>query len=78
MEWRLDAENGRFRKRHEWPHAGDLKTQATWWETHRRSLKAAVEWLREHWLIGALIALLGVTGACYRAWAWIAELMERS
>jgi hypothetical protein len=49
-------------------HAGDLKTLAGWWDLNGRSFKAAGEWLREHWLIGALIAFMGVAGAVTRAW----------
>jgi hypothetical protein len=44
-------------------HAGDLKTLASWWEVNGRSIKATGEWLREHWLLGGLVAMLGVAGA---------------
>lgn len=47
-------------------HAGDLKTLASWWEVNGRSIKATGEWLREHWLIGALIVLAGLATAIAR------------
>jgi hypothetical protein len=49
-------------------HAGDLKTLASWWELNGRSIKAVGEWIREHWLIGALIVVIGLVAAMLRAW----------
>jgi hypothetical protein len=54
-------------------HAGDLKTRSSWWEVNGRSFKASGEWVREHWLIGALIAIIGVVGAIGRTWPWISQ-----
>ena len=54
-------------------HAGDLKTLSTWWEVKGRSFKAAGEWLREHWLISALIALLTLGTSIARAVPWLRE-----
>lgn len=56
-------------------HAGDLKTLASWWDLNGRSVKAVGEWLREHWLIGALVALFGLAAAGARAWPWVATLL---
>lgn len=55
-------------------HAGDLKTLSGWWEIHGRSIKAIGEWIREHWLIGALIALGGLVVAVFRVWPVISKL----
>ena len=55
-------------------HAGDLKTLASWWELNGRSHKAVGEWLKEHWLLGAVAAALTVTAAAARAWPWISGL----
>lgn len=41
-------------------HSGQLKTAATWWETRGRSVRVALEWVRDHWLWGLLVALGGV------------------
>lgn len=41
-------------------HRGDLLTLATWWERNGQSVKRAVEWLKEHWLIGAISVLASV------------------
>lgn len=57
-------------------HAGDLKTLASWWELNGRSLKAVGEWLKEHWLVGAITAVLAVIGAGARAWPWIHSLLQ--
>jgi hypothetical protein len=55
-------------------HANDLNTLASWWERNGRSFKAAGELVREHWLVGSVVVLLGLGGAAYKAWAWIAPL----
>ena len=55
-------------------HAGDLKTLASWWEVNGRSLKAVGEWVKEHWLLGAIAAVLTVAGAAVKAWPWISKL----
>jgi hypothetical protein len=52
-------------------HAGRLMTLATWWERNGRSLKAIGEWLREHWLVGATITIIGLASAATRAWPTI-------
>lgn len=52
-------------------HAEDLKTLASWWELNGRSLKAFGEWMKEHWLLGALAAVLSVVGVAARAWPWV-------
>lgn len=44
-------------------HAGTLKTKGTWWEKNGRSFKAAGEWLREHWFISGIVAILTVVFA---------------
>lgn len=49
-------------------HGGALKTYASWWEQHGRSVMAAGEWLKEHWIPKALIALLGIGTAIYKVW----------
>ncbi|MEQ1772347.1 MAG: hypothetical protein ABL891_01075 [Burkholderiales bacterium] len=49
-------------------HAGDLKTLASWWEVNGRSIKAIGEWLREHWLIGALVAIAGIVSKVAGWW----------
>ena len=56
-------------------HANDLKTLASWWERNGRSFKAAGELVREHWLVGSVVVLLGLGGAAYKAWAWIGPLL---
>lgn len=56
-------------------HAGDLKTLASWWELNGRSIKAVGEWIREHWLLGSFIALLGLMGAIAKIWPSIAALI---
>jgi hypothetical protein len=56
-------------------HAGDLKTLSSWWEVNGRSVKAVGEWIREHWLIGALIVLLGLAAAIARAWPAIQHFL---
>jgi hypothetical protein len=57
-------------------HAGDLKTLASWWELNGRSIKAVGEWIREHWLLGAVIAILGLAGAIIRVWPFISGLFS--
>jgi hypothetical protein len=57
-------------------HARDLKTLASWWELNGRSLKAVGEWLKEHWLVGAITAVLAVVGAGARAWPWVQSLFH--
>ncbi|MGC0152754.1 hypothetical protein ACPRNU_09885 [Chromobacterium vaccinii] len=52
-------------------HANDLKTLSTWWERNGRSFKAAFEWIRENWIIGAIIAIIGYI---ISAWDWIKPL----
>lgn len=47
-------------------HAGDLKTLSSWWEIHGRSVKAAGEWLKEHWLISGLTALFALGSAALK------------
>lgn len=56
-------------------HANDLKTLSSWWERNGRTIKAAGEWIREHWLIGSILALLGLVGGVVKAWAWIRPLL---
>lgn len=55
--------------------ANDLKTLASWWERNGRSFKVAGEMIREHWFIGSVVALLGFSGAAYKAWAWMAPYL---
>jgi len=57
-------------------HAGDLKTLSSWWEVNGRSAKAVGEWLREHWLIGALIVLVGMASAVTRAWPTLSRFLN--
>lgn len=57
-------------------HAGRLKSLATWWEMNGRSIKAVGEWLREHWLIGAIAAAIGLISAAARAWPSIMPLFN--
>lgn len=57
-------------------HAGDLITLATWWDINGRSIKAAVEWFREHWLLGALVALGSVVMAVLKAWPVVANFFQ--
>ncbi|MDN4573608.1 hypothetical protein DBB29_08475 [Pandoraea cepalis] len=60
-------------------HSGTLKTNATWFEQNGRSFKAGIEKIREHWLLGALIA--GGVGAwnyheqILDVWHWGAKLL---
>ena len=45
---------------------GTLKTNASWWEINGGTLRAIVEYLKDHpwlWLIGKIIALVGVAAA---------------
>ena len=49
-------------------HANDLRTLSSWWEINGRSIKAVGEWVREHWLIGTLIVVIGLIAAVLRAW----------
>ena len=39
-------------------HSGYLVTAATWWQTKGRSIRVVLEWLKDHWLIGAGISVL--------------------
>lgn len=55
-------------------HASDLDTLSSWWEVNGRSIKAAGEWIREHWLIGAIIVLLGLVTAVARSWPTLSGL----
>lgn len=55
-------------------HADDLETLSSWWEVNGRSFKAAGEWIREHWLIGAIIVLLGLGTVVARAWPMLSGL----
>ncbi len=52
-------------------HNGSLKTLATWWERHGRSLMAIGEWLKEHWLVSAIGALMAAGSAIYKALPWL-------
>ncbi len=47
---------------------GELETNASWWEVQGKSVKAAIEWPREHWLIGGLFALSGIAYTVLRFW----------
>lgn len=49
-------------------HRGELKTRATWREKNGLSIMAAIEWLREHWLVSAVITILSVGAAVIKAW----------
>lgn len=55
-------------------NVGDLKTEASWWDLNGRTFKAAGEWIREHWLIGALIAVIGLITALVKAWPFISTI----
>jgi hypothetical protein len=55
-------------------HGGYLKTLASWWERNGRSVKAAVEWLREHWLLSAAGTLIAVAAAIYKGWPFLTAL----
>jgi hypothetical protein len=55
-------------------HGGSLKTLATWWERHGRSVMASGEWLKEHWLIGGIAAALALVTAIFRAWPYLAKI----
>ena len=45
------------------------------WELNGRSVKAVGEWLREHWVVGGIVAVLGLTTAIARAWPWLSGLL---
>jgi hypothetical protein len=57
-------------------HGGRLKTLATWWEKNGRSIKAAGEWLREHWLVSAITVTIGLIATAARAWPALQSLFE--
>ena len=57
-------------------HAKDLKTMASWWEVNGRSVKATGELLREHWLIGSIIVLVGLAATVSRALPTISGLIN--
>jgi hypothetical protein len=39
-------------------HSGQLVTAATWWQTKGRSTRVALEWIKDHWLLGLLAAIV--------------------
>jgi hypothetical protein len=39
-------------------HSGQLATSATWWQTKGRSVRAAIELLKDHWLLGLIFAII--------------------
>lgn len=43
-----------------------LRTNATWWERHGGTLPAAVEWLKEHWIVGAITIICTVGAAIFK------------
>ncbi|MBP0637534.1 hypothetical protein J8I34_19445 [Cupriavidus sp. AcVe19-6a] len=55
-------------------HNGSLKTHATWWQRHGRSVSAVGEWLKEHWLLSGLGAIMGLGTAIYKALPWLQAL----
>lgn len=57
-------------------HAEDLKTKSPWFEVHGRSIKAILEWLREHWLVGSVLMLLGVAASIDRALPNVIDLCK--
>jgi hypothetical protein len=57
-------------------HARDLKTKSSWWEVNGRSVKAIGELLREHWLIGAIIVLVGLATHVSRAWPTLSGIFN--
>lgn len=58
-------------------HRDELRTRATWWQLHGSSIKAVGEWLREHWLIGAIVAVLGVVSEVVDLWPRLSAFFER-
>ena len=57
-------------------HGGILKTDSSWWDINGLSVKALGEWVREHWLVGAVITLLGLAAAFARAYPALAVYIE--
>ncbi|WP_428718861.1 hypothetical protein [Undibacterium curvum] len=57
-------------------HAGRLKTQSSWWEINGRSVKAVGELLREHWLIGSIVVIVGLITAIVKAWPTLAAAIN--
>ncbi|MDP8568616.1 hypothetical protein [Methylophilus aquaticus] len=43
-----------------------LITLGTWWEKNGRSVKACIEFLKEHWIISLLGLLLSITGIIFK------------
>lgn len=57
-------------------HAGDLNTLASWWQINGRSIKAFGELLREHWLLGALLAAATTIVGIARLWPHLQTLLS--
>jgi len=45
-----------------------LRTQSSWWEQNGKSVKAAAEFLREHWLVAAIVTAAGAAAKIFHAW----------
>ena len=41
-------------------HRRDLLTLASWWEQNGQSVKRAIEWLKEHWLLSAISVVTSI------------------
>lgn len=56
-------------------HANDLQTNSSWMDKHGRSMKATIEWFKEHWLVQAASVVIVLGAALYKWWpafsAWI-------
>lgn len=57
-------------------HADDLLTTASWMDKHGRSLKATVEWFKEHWLIKAATVVIALGAALYKWWPAVADAIR--
>lgn len=56
---------------------GTLETNATWWEVHGGTIPAAIEWLKEHWIVSACMTLLTISGGIYKSWPWLSVLLAK-
>jgi hypothetical protein len=49
-------------------HRSELATLSTWWDRNGQSLKRAIEWLKEHWLISGVSTAVAIVGIAQRIW----------
>lgn len=51
---------------------GNLQTNATWWEANGGTIGAAIEWLREHWIVSVISTVCTLAAAIYKLTPWFA------